>query len=367
MNNSSTSDNAGGQGNYCKAELWWRLWLPLIIVFFSFLFFRTFQYVVRWYLFGKWTFPTFSYFKIRRRRRRASKKSGSNSGGSSPRRKKMDSKSLEIVPPNKKWRISNEFVSLFHSILSGIWALAILTRFDFHKIDDLVNKDSLDARYLTYMSFGYLVHDFIDLVINERSARIIELLFHHVVVLVALMVTHLSCRFLYIITLGLLMEVNSILLHSRSLCNLYRQPKQSNLFKIIALLNIATFMLFRIVVSLGLIGWLISEFIKWKLDWYLLLVNTLVICSLSTTNFVLFYRVLAADGLLGANRARRQLSREERQHKQQQQQTADGEQPPPQTTKDAQNSDDDDDFSSSASSSGDEGGVKAERDVTDII
>ena len=58
------------------------------------------------------------------------------------------------------------------------------------------------------MTFGYLVHDFIDLVVNERSARIIELLFHHVVVISAFMVTLISGEFLYIVVLGLLMEVN---------------------------------------------------------------------------------------------------------------------------------------------------------------
>ena len=61
------------------------------------------------------------------------------------------------------------------------------------------------------MSFGYLVHDFIDLVVNERSARIIELLFHHVVVLTGFMVTHLTEQFLYIVVIGLLMEVNRLI------------------------------------------------------------------------------------------------------------------------------------------------------------
>jgi len=60
------------------------------------------------------------------------------------------------------------------------------------------------------MSFGYLVHDFIDLVVNERSARIIELLFHHVVVLTGFTVTHITGQFLYIVVIGLLMEVNRL-------------------------------------------------------------------------------------------------------------------------------------------------------------
>uniref|UniRef100_A0A914IC92 TLC domain-containing protein n=1 Tax=Globodera rostochiensis TaxID=31243 RepID=A0A914IC92_GLORO len=279
--------------NKCPTSQLERVWMPLIVTVFSFFFFRFFQFTVRWYLFGKWTFPTFSYFKRRRQRH-------SQEGNL---KQKMDSKSLEIVPPNKKWRISNEFVSLFHSVLSGFWALGALMHFDEY-INDLVDTNSKVARYLTCMSFGYLVHDFIDLVVNEQSARIIELLFHHVVVLTGLLTSAVSCKFLYIVLIGLLMEVNSIFLHSRSLCNLYRQPKDSNLFKIIALFNIATFMLFRIVVSLILVGWVISQYFKWELEWYLQVINSLLAYSLFVTNFILCYRVLAADGILGKGRAR---------------------------------------------------------------
>lgn len=31
--------------------------------------------------------------------------------------------SFQTVPPNKKWRICNESVSFFHSVISGLWAL----------------------------------------------------------------------------------------------------------------------------------------------------------------------------------------------------------------------------------------------------
>lgn len=36
----------------------------------SFAFFRALQFIVRWYLFGKWTWPNFNFFDIRNRIRR---------------------------------------------------------------------------------------------------------------------------------------------------------------------------------------------------------------------------------------------------------------------------------------------------------
>lgn len=152
------------------------------------------------------------------------------------------------------------------------------------------------------MSFGYILHDLVDLLINERSVRIIELLFHHVVVITAFMTTLVTQKFLAVVVFGLLMEINSIFLHSRSLMNLYRQPKKSVSFKMIALLNITTFMVFRMAVSVYLLKWQFTE--AWKLEWYYIIVTFLVILSLATVNTILLYRVMSADGLLGKKRAR---------------------------------------------------------------
>lgn len=256
--------------------------LTVSYIVISLLSFRLLQFAVRWYLFGKCTFRTFSYFTNRRAESR-------------------DSVSLQQIPPNKKWRISNEVVSLFHSIVSGLWALyAILYYPDL--VSDMVGYQHKIATYLVYLSFGYIVHDLIDLLINERSVRIIELLFHHVVVISAFLITLTTNKYLGLVTLGLLMELNSIFLHTRSLMNLYGIQKSTVAFKLIALLNIVTFMIFRNGVNVYLLYWIISNF--QKMNVIVGVVSFLVILSLAITNTVLCYRVMAADGLLGKNRQR---------------------------------------------------------------
>lgn len=121
------------------------------------------------------------------------------------------------------------------------------------------------------MSFGYMIHDLIDLLINERSFRILELLFHHVVVITGFIVTLVTGKFLGVVTFGLLMELNSIFLHSRSLMNLYGQPKNSTAFKFIALLNVASYIVFRIAVCLYLIYWQLTNILN--IAWYLAIVS----------------------------------------------------------------------------------------------
>ncbi|VDM63855.1 unnamed protein product [Angiostrongylus costaricensis] len=226
----------------------------------SFLFFRILQYVVRWYLFGN----------------------GRNQNSDS-------SRDLTVVPPNKKWRISNEAVSLIHSVASGLWAAYVLL---FYKrlFEDLINERTQVALELVYVSFGYLLHDFFDLVVNEQSARIIELLFHHIVVITGFIVTR---KYLGVVMFGLLMEINSVFLHTRSLMNLYGVKKKSTSFRLVALLNIITLAVFRLSVSFYLVYWAVSN------TSFFLIFTISVIFSLFCSNSVLAYRVMAADGLFG--------------------------------------------------------------------
>ncbi|CAD5206287.1 unnamed protein product [Bursaphelenchus okinawaensis] len=269
-----------------KGDNWPDVGRITLVVVASIIFFRLLQYTVRWYLFGKCTFRTFDYFKFGKGRRR---------------RNVPPSTELEAVPPNKKWRTSNEAVSLIHSVISGLWALWVVLTYP-TSISDMIYFDHPSAKFLVYVSFGYIIHDLIDLLVNERSARILELLFHHVIVIMGFLTTIIPSKFLGVVVLGLLMEVNSIFLHSRSLLNLYRVPKDSTAFKFVALLNIMTFMVFRMAVVVYLIYWQITN--GWSLEWYFTVLTFFVIFSLCITNSVLCYRVLAADGLLGANRAR---------------------------------------------------------------
>lgn len=116
-----------------------------------------------------------------------------------------------------------------------------------------------------------MIHDLIDLLINERSLRIIELLFHHVVVITGFSVTLITGQFLGVVIFGLLMELNSIFLHCRSLMNLYGQPKNSTAFKFIALLNLATYLVFRIAICIYLIYWQLTNALN--MIWYLAIVS----------------------------------------------------------------------------------------------
>ncbi|KAK6731629.1 hypothetical protein RB195_007852 [Necator americanus] len=264
---------------------WHALGMAFLWVAGSFLFFRVLQYVVRWYLFGKCSFRAFSYFGI----------SGRN-------RNQDSSRDLTVVPPNKKWRISNEAVSLIHSVVSGLWAGYALLFYQ-RLFEDLISYRCQVALDLIYVSFGYLLHDFFDLIMNEQSARIIELVFHHIVVITGFIVTLVTKKYLGVVIFGLLMELNSVFLHTRSLMNLYGVKKKSTSFRLVALLNIVTLAVFRISVSFYLVYWAIIQIPE--IPWLHNVFTIFVIFSLFCSNAVLAYRVMAADGLFGQSRARK--------------------------------------------------------------
>uniref|UniRef100_A0A1I8ECV2 TLC domain-containing protein n=1 Tax=Wuchereria bancrofti TaxID=6293 RepID=A0A1I8ECV2_WUCBA len=269
---------------------WKKLGISCSQVLLSFICFRFSQFIVRWYLFGTWTFRTFSYFGCSKNRHHSNSFVDIHSN-----------QPLLVAPPNRRWRISNEAVSLGHSVVSGFWALYAIIVYP-KLMEDMVNYTNTMAHYLLIISTGYLIHDLTDLLMNEQSLRIIELLFHHVVVLIAFGTNYATNQFLGVVVCGLLMELNSIFLHSRSMLNLYRVDKSSTPFRIIALLNIVTFIIFRMAVSTYLLYWQITT--AWKMVWHLTLITFVVIVSLAITNIVLLYRVLAADGLLGKKRQR---------------------------------------------------------------
>lgn len=301
MTNCFLDDNPKSSTAKTTYERLQEIGLIVFWILFSFCCYRILQLLVRWYLYGKWTFKTFNFFEFVRRRK--------NSNRPVP-----DVNALDTIPPNKKWRSSNEIVSLIHSAMSGFWALYFLTAF-YDKLKEdcgLISFYHPIGEYLVFMTFGYLAEDFLDLVINERSVRIIELLFHHTVVVAAFLVTLTTDLFLGIVVIGLLMEINSIFLHTRSLMNLNGVKKKSYAFRLIALLNIATFIGFRMVVSIYLAIWVFLPSTIQNVPWYLVGINGILILSLFVSNTVLLYRVLAADGIFGKKRARRRQSLQQR-------------------------------------------------------
>lgn len=149
------------------------------------------------------------------------------------------------------------------------------------------------------MVAGYMCHDTLDMLLNECSWRTLELFFHHVVVLTGILTSLIGHRYLGVVVFGLLIELNSVTLHVRSLMNHLRVSRASTIYQTLSGFNLVTMLVFRLAPSLYMTGWLAVNILS--MPWYFVIACFFVIVSLLITNLVLAYRVLHADGYIGSN------------------------------------------------------------------
>uniref|UniRef100_A0A914CKK3 TLC domain-containing protein n=1 Tax=Acrobeloides nanus TaxID=290746 RepID=A0A914CKK3_9BILA len=142
---------------------------------------------------------------------------------------------------------------------------------------------------------GYFVHDAIDMLLHERTRWAFELVLHHAVSIFLMLSALLPRKFIFYIYWALLMELNSIFLHSRTIMQLSESAKIfPNFYSCIRWLNIFTFVIFRFGVQIWLLNFILAH---WHLIHayyaYTALFGGVFFLVINTC---LFSRILASDG-----------------------------------------------------------------------
>ena len=160
--------------------------------------------------------------------------------------------------PQQRWKWRNVMTSLVHSIITGTWAAAAFIQEPSMK-EDLQREFSLSSHTLVCFSIGYFLYDAADMILNHRKRSTYELLLHHSLVILCYSVAVISKQFVAFVALSLVVEINSVFLHARQLLIITNEPKNSPRYKVNALLNIGTFLIFRIFLLAFLTHWIIKE------------------------------------------------------------------------------------------------------------
>lgn len=158
--------------------------------------------------------------------------------------------------------------------------------------DDLINNYSVSAQGVISLSVGYFIYDLIDMAVHDAK-RSSGLLIHHCLVV--------SCFGLSVCTnyyqgyslVALLVEVNSIFLHFRQLMLLYGVDKSSVTYRVNGMLNLATFVIFRVFTMGGMLHWLLAHRADLSTTVFGLGVFSLIV--IMGMNFQLLYRVWKSD------------------------------------------------------------------------
>ena len=170
----------------------------------------------------------------------------------------VNSLTSKIVPVSasktnqQRWKWRNVTTSLVHSIVSAFWVVLSFLNAP-HMMDDLVNTFTASCHSLVCFSVGYFIYDSLDMLLYHRKRSTYELLVHHMLAILCFSTAILIEQCVAYVGLFLMVELNSVFLHTRQLFIITSFPKQSLAYIINAVLNIISFLLFRIF----LLGWLV--------------------------------------------------------------------------------------------------------------
>jgi len=192
----------------------------------------------------------------------------------------------------QKWKWRNVATSLVHSAITGIWApLAFYQAPDMQ--DDLIQKFTYSSHALVSFSIGYFLYDALDMVLYHRKRSTYELLVHHFFVVLCFSLAVTSRQFVAYGALSLMVEINSVFLHTRQLFIITQEPKSSMRYKTNALLNVATFLSCRILLLGWMTRWLTVHREEIPLTFFT--AGSLGLAVIVVMNIILFCRIISVD------------------------------------------------------------------------
>jgi len=192
----------------------------------------------------------------------------------------------------QRWKWRNVATSLLHSIVSGAWA-----PFVFYEApemqDDLISTFTPSCHALVSFSIGYFLYDALDMVIYHRKRSTYELLLHHFMVITCLGIAVSTRQYVAYGGLSLMVEVNSVFLHTRQLFIITGEPKSSSRYRTNALLNVATFLFFRILLLGWMTRWLTVN--RDRIPLSIFTIGSVGLAVIVVMNIILFCRILSVD------------------------------------------------------------------------
>jgi hypothetical protein len=195
----------------------------------------------------------------------------------------------------QSWKWRNIATSLVHSAITATWAPLCFYRHP-DMSSDLAYAFNHSTHMLVSFSIGYFIYDFFDMYLyNQKQGQknTYELLLHHACAITCFGISSHKRTLLPFASLALVVEINSIFLHSRQLFIIAGMARQTKAYKNVALLNVATFVPFRIVLLCWMARWLTLN--KDTLPILFSTVGAIGVTIILVMNAILLYRIIARD------------------------------------------------------------------------
>lgn len=196
------------------------------------------------------------------------------------------------------WKWSNIATSFVHSFITATWS--VLCFFVHPQMaEDLIETHSVFSHALVSLSIGYFIYDLTDMLKHQKLSQSWELLFHHIVVITCFGLAVVTCRYVGFAVVALLVEINSVFLHLRQLLRMANKAA-STLYRVNSMVNLGTYVVFRINTLAWMTRWLVLNRDKVPLQAYTL--GSVGMAIMTAMNIVLFCRLLRSDFLKSSTR-----------------------------------------------------------------
>jgi len=192
----------------------------------------------------------------------------------------------------------NLVISTTHAFISAIWSLYCFYT-DSDVVSDIINHSTVSTYLLCCFSMGYFIHDAVHYRRHVNFSESWEILLHHVVVVSCFGTAVVSHNYVNFSTVALLVEVNSVPLHTRTLMRMFKVPLDSSMYRVNGVINIVTYVFFRICVLGWMTRWLVLHYDVVQQPY--VTIGSVGLFVMLIINVILFGRLLIKDNWIAAS------------------------------------------------------------------
>ena len=205
---------------------------------------------------------------------------------------KLISVPAKVVKSNKTDVYFNMIASLVHSLISSVACI-----YSFYVDPNLASRIdgsfSQAALLASCFSLGYFVHDFIYFAKDHSLFSNGGIVIHHIVVIFCFGLAVVFKRFVNYVVVALICEINSVFLHTRQLLHMAGYSRSSYFYRLNSLINIFTYVIFRICTLSWMIRWLVLQ--RGIIPDSFNTIGLVGMTVMTIVNIVLFARLLSKD------------------------------------------------------------------------
>ena len=167
-----------------------------------------------------------------------------------------------IIDQKSSTKFINTFVSFTHASIAACWALYCFYTDD-DILSDMINHWTMSTYLFVCFSGGYFLSDTWSLLRSTKCPMNLDdsvVLLHHIAIEAGLCAIIVSHRYVNVAAAGLLVEVNTVFLHFRTMLKMLGVSKTSAVYKVNGILNMLSLIVFRVGLFCWLFRWGVMNF-----------------------------------------------------------------------------------------------------------